>query len=285
MAVAVTFIPAALAILGDRVFWPSRPGREVSPARGAEEREGRPLRSRVLRAASARPLITALACVALLLAAASGLLHLRVGQTLIRGLPWGSETHQAYVQASQGFASGVLSPTTILVESPGIVGRRTALFGSRSGTSAQLPGVALVVGPAQQPLGARPRRRVLAHSRRRPLPRSSSTPIRSAPRRSRRLRGCAHGCRRSARAGGVAGRTCQHRRRHGAGRGDGPPDRRRTSERSRRVALLAVFVRPGDLPARAGRTPVPRGGERAGAGGVARARPSTCSRTCWATGS
>ena len=153
MAVAVTFIPAALAILGDRVFWPSRPGREVSPARGAEELEGRPLRSRVLRAASARPLNTALACVALLLAAASGLLHLCVGQTLIRGLPWGSETHQAYVQASKGFASGVLSPTTILVESPGIVGRRTALLDLQRDIG-ELPGVALVVGPAQQPLDA-----------------------------------------------------------------------------------------------------------------------------------
>ena len=33
-----------------------------------------------------------------------GLTHLRVGQTLIRGLPRDSETHRAYVQASRGFA-------------------------------------------------------------------------------------------------------------------------------------------------------------------------------------
>ena len=153
MAVAVTFIPAALAILGDRVFWPSRPGREVSPARGAEELEGRPLRSRVLRAASARPLNTALACVALLLAAASGLLHLRVGQTLIRGLPWG-ERDPSGVRA--GF-EGVRPRRPVADDDPGrvpgIVGRRTALLDLQRDIG-ELPGVALVVGPAQQPLDA-----------------------------------------------------------------------------------------------------------------------------------
>ena len=157
VAVAVTFIPAALAILGDRVLWPSRPGRDVPAALAAEEtpteRTGRPVRSRVLRLASGRPLLTAAACVMVLLGAASGLLHLRVGQTLIRGLPWKGETHQAYVQASRGFAPGLLSPTTVLVEAPGVVGERDALVRLQSGLE-QLPGVALVVGPAQQPLDA-----------------------------------------------------------------------------------------------------------------------------------
>jgi RND superfamily putative drug exporter len=157
VAVAVTFIPAALAILGDRVFWPSRPGREIPVERAAEEtppeRRDRPVRSRALRLASGRPWLTALACIAVLLVAASGLLRIDVGQTLIRGLPWESETHQAYVQASRGFAPGLLSPTTVLVEGPGVVNRRQALIRLQRSVE-RLPGVALVVGPAQQPLNA-----------------------------------------------------------------------------------------------------------------------------------
>jgi RND superfamily putative drug exporter len=155
LAVAITFIPAALAILGDRVFWPSRPGRDVPAERAAEETPteaaGRPVRSRALRLASGRPLVTAIACTALLLAAASGLTQIRVGQTLIRGLPWESETHQAYVQASRGFSPGLLSPTTLLVEAPGAAARRDALVRLQRRLEGQ-PGVALVVGPAQQPL-------------------------------------------------------------------------------------------------------------------------------------
>jgi RND superfamily putative drug exporter len=155
LAVAVTLIPALLAILGESTFWPSRPGRDVPAAIAAEEqpaeRAARPVRSRALRLASARPGLTALLCGLVLLVAASGLLQLRVGQTLIRGLPWGSETHQAYVQASRGFAPGVLSPTTVLVEAPGIVDRRVALVRLQRSIG-RLPGVALIVGPAEQPL-------------------------------------------------------------------------------------------------------------------------------------
>ena len=155
LAVAVTFVPAALAILGDRVFWPRRPGRDVPAERAAEETPaeatGRPVRSRALRLASRHPAPAALACSAALLVAASGLLEIRVGQTLIRGLPSESETHQAYVQASRGFAPGLLSPTRMLVEAPGVVARRNALVRLQRGLD-RLPGTALVVGPAQQPL-------------------------------------------------------------------------------------------------------------------------------------
>lgn len=157
LAVAVTFIPALLAIVGDATFWPSRPGREIPAERGAEETPteltGRPVRSRALRAASRHPGLTALACAAVLLAAASGVTQIEVGQTLMRGLPRSGETHQAYIQASQGFTPGVLSPTTVLVEAPGVVDRRPALRRLQRSID-RLPGVALVVGPAQQPTDA-----------------------------------------------------------------------------------------------------------------------------------
>jgi len=155
LAVAVTLIPALLAIVGDATFWPSRPGREIPAERGAEETptevKGRPVRSRALRAAGRHPALTAVACATVLLAAASGLTRIDVGQTLIRGLPRSGETHQAYIQAAQGFTPGVLSPTTVLVEAPGIVERRPALRRLQHAID-RLPGVALVVGPAQQRL-------------------------------------------------------------------------------------------------------------------------------------
>ncbi len=157
LAVAITLIPALLAIVGEATFWPSRPGRDVPAERGAEETPteavGRPFRFRAVRTASRRPALTALACAALLAVAASGIGRLHVGQTLIRGLPQSSPPHRAYVQASHGFAAGVLSPTTVLVEAPDIVTRRAALRRLQA-SIARLRGVALVVGPAQQPLDA-----------------------------------------------------------------------------------------------------------------------------------
>jgi RND superfamily putative drug exporter len=153
LAVAVTFVPAALAILGDKVFWPSRPGHELPPAAAGETPAARPVRSRALRLSSRHPVLTALACTVVLLGLASGLLRLEVGQTLIRGLPYAGETHQAYVQASRGFAPGLLSPTTVLVEAPGVVTRRDALVRLQTALD-NLPGTALVIGPGQQPLSA-----------------------------------------------------------------------------------------------------------------------------------
>ena len=155
LLVAVTFIPAALAITGDRVFWPSRPGRDVPAGHAREEvtdpGHSRPVRSRALRIVIRHPMVTAAACVAVLLGAASGLFRLDVGQTLIRGLPPENEVNVAYRQAAAGFVPGVLSPTVVVVERGSIVDRRAELR-ELQGRLATLPGVALVVGPREQPL-------------------------------------------------------------------------------------------------------------------------------------
>jgi RND superfamily putative drug exporter len=155
LLVAVTFIPAALAITGDRVFWPSRPGREVPAQRAKEEVTdpalSRPVRSRALRIVVAHPLLVALGCGTLLLGAASGILRLDVGQTIIRGLPDDNEVNRAYRQAAAGFAPGVLSPTIVVLERGGIADRRAELRDIQDRVAA-LPGVALVVGPREQPI-------------------------------------------------------------------------------------------------------------------------------------
>jgi RND superfamily putative drug exporter len=154
LAVALTFIPACLALLGSAVLWPSRPGRELPPAEAAEEppsrERDRPRRTRAVALAARRPVLVASLTTAGLLVAASGLARLDLGQTLIRGLPEGNETRAAYVAASRGFAPGILSPTMVLVEGPGVAARRDALVELQR-RIARRAAVAQVVGPAQQP--------------------------------------------------------------------------------------------------------------------------------------
>jgi RND superfamily putative drug exporter len=156
MVVAITFVPAALAVLGHAVFWPSRPGRELPASATVEETPdeqiGRPLRSRALRIASRRPAATALVCLLVLGAAATGLTRLDVGQTLMRGLPGDSEPRQAYAAASKGFAPGILSPTVLIVEQPLVARDERPALRRLQALIEGMPGVAEVVGPREQPV-------------------------------------------------------------------------------------------------------------------------------------
>ena len=148
LAVSITLVPAALAIAGSAVLWPS--ARRAPRQRAAP---GRSLSRRVVELAVARPLPVVAACLALLAVCASGMLRLDLGNSLIRGLPEDSGPRRAYNDAAQGFAPGILSPTVVVVEQPGIVRRRAALARLQRELDAQ-PGVAAVVGPAQNPLPA-----------------------------------------------------------------------------------------------------------------------------------
>jgi len=154
LVVALTLVPALLAIGGRWVFWPSRPGTELRADRmaaGATARAStRPVRSRAVRLASSRPLATVLGTTLVLLALATGLLRTEVGSTTIRGLPPDADARQAYAAASQGFAPGILSPTVLLLEGKGITGQRAALRELQGRLEAR-GGVAEVIGPADQP--------------------------------------------------------------------------------------------------------------------------------------
>ena len=139
VAVAVTFVPALLALLGGAISWPHP----------AEPSEHGP--SRVWRFATARPASATLVLVvaAALVVASSGLLHTRLGFTLVRGQPENAEVKVAAVNAARGFAPGIVSPTEVLLE--GRVGsRRAALMRFQRGLRA-IPGVADVLGPGNQP--------------------------------------------------------------------------------------------------------------------------------------
>ncbi len=81
IAVAITFFPAALALTGDRLFWPRR---SRSLARSEAEREPR---GRITGLAARYPLVVGVLCLALLASAATGLREMSLGNPLMRGLP------------------------------------------------------------------------------------------------------------------------------------------------------------------------------------------------------
>jgi len=140
IAVSLTFIPAVLGVLGPLIFWPSlhRPEREP--------------RERVWRLITTRPvagLVAVFAVAGLLVVSAPGL-GARLGFTLVRGLPAHSEAKKAQVLAEEGFPRGIVAPLEVLVQAPGLGGRRDRLARFQAGLR-RVPGVAQVVGPATQP--------------------------------------------------------------------------------------------------------------------------------------
>jgi putative drug exporter of the RND superfamily len=87
--------------------------------------------------------------VLLLLVPATGLSQLKLGVSYIGALPEDSEPRRAAAAAGEGFTPGIVSPTEILLEAPGIGDRREALVRLEQQIADQ-PGVAGVVGPREQ---------------------------------------------------------------------------------------------------------------------------------------
>jgi RND superfamily putative drug exporter len=146
LAVALTFVPAALALLGRTVFWP---GLSRAPH---EEGKLVRLRRRLARVATLRSvaLLLAAGAIAVLVIGALQVRHTALGFSLIRGLPADSEANLAADAAERGFARGIVSPTLLLLERRGLGGQRPALARLQS-LLAHERGVAAVLGPAQQP--------------------------------------------------------------------------------------------------------------------------------------
>ncbi len=145
MAVAMTFVPASLALLGRRLFWPHRPG---APADGPQPRDS--VVARLLRWAVLKPRTAIAVSLLALTAMAAPIATIDLGNPLIRGLPSDSEARRAYAQASAAFVPGVLSPTVLLVEQRGITQRRQSLARLQR-LLADQPGVAEVLGPPLNP--------------------------------------------------------------------------------------------------------------------------------------
>ncbi len=156
LVVAVTLVPAMMAIAGDRIFWPSRRPREREGSSGAAAlatvRTPEWPRAVIDRVTATRraALLVLVPCLGGLALAATLVLRLDLGVSFIGALPPDAPIRQAAVEAQEGFAEGILSPTEIVVEGDGVAGRDAALRRLGTGLGA-LPGVAGVLGPGSQP--------------------------------------------------------------------------------------------------------------------------------------
>jgi putative drug exporter of the RND superfamily len=155
--VAMTLVPAALAIFGRTLLWPRGLGeRSAEDSDSSEDVTGEKpgARGRLLGIAVKLPWLTAAICVLALLVAASGLRHLELGNPVMRGLPTSSEPRQGYDAAAAGIGPGVLGPTMLVLEGPGVAKREAELASLQTGLERD-PGVVGVLGPADQPLPLR----------------------------------------------------------------------------------------------------------------------------------
>jgi RND superfamily putative drug exporter len=145
--VSLTFLPACLAILGRFAFWPHR--LEPVGADESDDAEGGRGRGRLVGLAARHPMLVAGFCLVLLLAAASGLMKLELGNPIIRGLPTTTQSRQGFDEATQALGPGVVGPSMIVVEGPGIGTDTRGLTSLQEGMEAQ-PGIASVLGPARR---------------------------------------------------------------------------------------------------------------------------------------
>ncbi|MDQ1715548.1 MAG: putative drug exporter of the superfamily [Frankiaceae bacterium] len=153
LLVASTLGPALLAILGPLAFWPSGATHEVV----TDEDLPVHLRGRSARFAAAisRRGIAGLlvvVCVGALAAAAWPVTSLRLGVGFISSVPSGHPVAVAANAAAAGFADGVVGPTQVVVNAPGIATQREKLKKLEDAVVRE-PGVAAVVGAGDLPPG------------------------------------------------------------------------------------------------------------------------------------
>ncbi len=147
LVVAITLIPATLALFGGLVFWPGL--RRDHVGRASDERVS-PARQALAQFLTSKPiaLVAVLACTGALVAAATGLPGTKLAFRLITGLPTDTQQAEAAKAAATGFAPGIIAPTTVLVQGAGVAGDRSALVELENRLSDQ-PGVAGVIGPRE----------------------------------------------------------------------------------------------------------------------------------------
>jgi RND superfamily putative drug exporter len=135
--VAVSFIPAALALLGKNVLWP-----KASPLPTGRRR------LRMQKVVAHRWVAPALVmgAVALLIWVSQPIGGLSLGINLINDLSPGSQPHRAAVAAGKGFTSGVVAPAEVIVTGDGAADLTKVAH--LQTLIQQQPGVAAVLGPA-----------------------------------------------------------------------------------------------------------------------------------------
>ncbi len=146
LVVAVTLVPALMAVLGRHSLWPGGP----DPAPGTRAAAVTSPLAVALTQRRTAAVVTA-ACVAALSLASLPLLDLRLGLGFVASLPDDAPVSVAADQARLGFADGIVAPTELLLEADGI-GRDPFALSALGDALAEEPGVASVVGPGFLPV-------------------------------------------------------------------------------------------------------------------------------------
>jgi len=148
VAASMTLLPAMLALLGRRIFWPGVRAEQLGTS--ADDFSS-PVREAGARFVSSLPVSVVLVvlCSGLLALAASGISDTKLAFRLITGLPSDTQQRRAAEAAGLGFAPGVLAPTVLLVEG-GADGERRGALVKLEETLAKEEGVAAVIGPREQ---------------------------------------------------------------------------------------------------------------------------------------
>jgi RND superfamily putative drug exporter len=141
LAVAVTFVPAAISMFGPLMFWPGL--RDHDGVEAPAGRARRALAWATSRRMFAVPLL--LVSAAVLVLAATGLARTRLALTPVSALASSSPPVRAANAAAAGFTPGVIAPTELLIRAPGIASRRQALARLGSKLEAQ-PEIGAVIG-------------------------------------------------------------------------------------------------------------------------------------------
>ncbi|WP_117209843.1 MMPL family transporter [Allorhizocola rhizosphaerae] len=136
MLVAVTLVPALIAIFGRRVAGSAREARASASSGWFARLLTRPAVAFVVLAVSVGGLV----------AAAVPMRDLKLGVSFVESLPADNPARLAAAQAETGFANGILSPTELLVQGSGLGGREAELGRLRESLARQ-EGVAAVIGP------------------------------------------------------------------------------------------------------------------------------------------
>lgn len=148
--VAVSFVPAALSLLGRLAYWPSHPGRGTGPAGGRSSDAGAPgqLRARLTRFLVHRPVaaVVLVLGVGALVLGTTPLQRASVGLNLIRDLPSSAPATKTANAAGAGFAPGIIAPTQVLLHGPHVADHTARLVALQRLIASQ-KGVAGVIGP------------------------------------------------------------------------------------------------------------------------------------------
>lgn len=132
----LTLIPAVIAVIGPKIFWPSKAWQK-QPTGTVSKRVG----SLVGR----RPGIVAGASLVLLLALASGYPQLKTNYDFVTQQPQNTESAKAYHDVSTLFSAGAIAPTNVFITSQAPLTENQVDTAAQK--VAQIPGATLAAAP------------------------------------------------------------------------------------------------------------------------------------------